>query len=55
MKWNNETKFSKQRTCATPDKKNHWKKKTLQMWLEKYVETYFLSNAAAQYPEEKVN
>lgn len=31
------------------------KKKTLQMWLEKYVETYFLSNAAAQYPEEKVN
>lgn len=30
-------------------------KKTLQVWLEKYVETYFLSNAAAQYPEEKVN
>lgn len=48
--------FYKQRTSATPDKiKPLEKKERLQMWLENYVETYSLSNAAAQYLKEKVN
>lgn len=36
-------------TRKTPEKK------TRHMWSKKYVETYSLSNAAAQYPKEKVN
>ena len=49
-----KTKGSTKRTCAAPDTKNQQENHALKV-AKKYVETYSSSNAAAQYPEERVN
>ena len=48
-----KTNGSVKRTCATPDTKNHLKRKHPSDVARKYVEPYSSFNAAAQFPRGK--